>query len=75
MSPPNGNVIFLFSRCQHPSALLSETSAIISLSYYRSNAGPFIWSVTFRETSDIHGGAAVLVYREVSAQDAGEEAC
>lgn len=28
--------------------------------------------MTFRETSDIHGGAAVLVYREGSAQDAGE---
>lgn len=40
---------FSFSHCQHPSALLSETSAIISLSYYRSNGGAFIQSLTFRE--------------------------
>lgn len=38
---------FSFSHCQHPSALLSETSAIIPLSYYRSNGRQFIQSVTF----------------------------
>lgn len=59
---------FSFPRRQHHSALLSDTSAIISLSYYGSNGGPFIQSVTFRETSDIHGGTAVLVHWCVSAQ-------
>lgn len=65
ITPPNRSVIFLFPLCQHPSAWLSETSAIILLSYYR---GAFIQSVTFRETSDIHGGTAVLVCWYASAQ-------
>lgn len=59
---------FSFSRCQRPSALLSETSAIISLSYYRSDGGPFIQSVTFTETSDIRWGTAALFHWNVSAQ-------
>lgn len=35
-------------------------SAIISLSYYGHNGGAYIQSVTFRETRDIHGGAAMF---------------
>ena len=59
---------FSFSPLSAPSALLSETSAIISLSYYRRIEGPFMQSVTFRESSDIHGGTAVLVHWYVWAQ-------
>ncbi len=64
---------FSFPRCQHPLGLLSETSAIISLSY-RRNGGAFIQSVTFRETSDIHESTAVQVHQTFqlsTSQDAG----
>lgn len=49
IAPLRWRVVFLFPLCQHPSALVTETSAIISLSYYKSNGGAFIQSLTFRE--------------------------
>ena len=55
-----GMSFFCFMPSAPFSTPLREWSAIISLSYYRSDGGPFMQSVTFTESTDIRGGAAVM---------------
>lgn len=53
---------FFFSSLSAPLCSALRDKCYYLISYYKSSAGPFIQSVTFRESSDIRGGAAVLVY-------------